>query len=153
MLAAALPGTTTFLISAEQVGYLAEYMTLARLFQPSLVVLEDVDLIARERRALRSGGGETLLNRLLNEMDGLKPDADILFVLTTNAPDALEEALANRPGRVDQAIEFPYPDAEGRAKLVRMYAGRVSIAEDIIERIAGRQEPMSPAFIKELMRR
>lgn len=152
-LTGALPGTTTFLITAEQVGHLSEYMTLARLLQPSLVVIEDVDLIARERRALRSGVEETLLNRLLNEMDGLKPDADILFILTTNAPAALEEALANRPGRVDQAIEFPYPDAEGRAKLVRMYAGKTLVADDVVERIARRKEQMSPAFIKELMRR
>ena len=40
-------------------------------------------------------------NNLLNEMDGLRPDADILFILTTNRPDALEDALAARPGRVD----------------------------------------------------
>ena len=38
---------TTFLISAGQVGLLAEYMILARLLQPSIVVLEDADLIAR----------------------------------------------------------------------------------------------------------
>ena len=47
---------------------------------------------------------ESLLNKLLNEMDGLKGDADILFLLTTNRPEALEQALAARPGRVDQAI-------------------------------------------------
>ncbi len=48
-----------------------------------------------------------MLNKLLNEMDGLKEDADILFVLTTNRPEDLEGALAGRPGRVDQAIEDP----------------------------------------------
>ena len=34
-LAGQLPGHTTFLITAEQVGLLGEYMTLARLFQPA----------------------------------------------------------------------------------------------------------------------
>ncbi len=48
-LAKALPGHTTLLITAEQVGLLAEYMTLARLLQPSLVVIEDVDLIGSDR--------------------------------------------------------------------------------------------------------
>ena len=48
-LAKALAGHTTLLITAEQVSLLAEYMTLARLLQPSLVVMEDVDLIATER--------------------------------------------------------------------------------------------------------
>src|SRR5213593_4746989 len=59
-------------------------------------------------------------NKLLNEMDGLRPDADVLFILTTNRPESLEMALASRPGRVDQAIEFPLPDGEGRAELIRL---------------------------------
>ena len=63
-----------------------------------------------------------MLNKLLNEMDGLKEDADILFILTTNRPEALEAALTSRPGRIDQAIEFPLPDEEGREKLIRLYS-------------------------------
>ena len=113
-LARALEGHTTLLISAEQVGLLSEYMTLARLLQPSIVVIEDVDLIARDRSQMNSPCEEVLLNKLLNEMDGLKEEADILFILTTNRPEALEAALAARPGRIDQAIEFPLPDEEGR---------------------------------------
>ena len=46
-LARSLEGHTTLLVTAEQVGLLGEYMTLARLLQPSIVVIEDVDLIAR----------------------------------------------------------------------------------------------------------
>jgi ATP-dependent 26S proteasome regulatory subunit len=61
-----------------------------------------------------------LLNKLLNEMDGLREDADVMVILTTNRPDQLEPALASRPGRIDQAIEFPLPDEGGRAKLVRL---------------------------------
>ena len=44
---------------------------------------------------------EVLLNKLLHEMDGLRADAEILFILTTTRPEALEAALASRPGRVD----------------------------------------------------
>ncbi len=69
-LARALDGHTTLLVSAEQVGLLAEYMPLARLLQPSIVVLEDVDLIARDRGDMSSPCEEVLLNKLLNEMDG-----------------------------------------------------------------------------------
>ena len=53
---------------------------------------------------------EVMLNRLLNELDGLRERADVFFILTTNRPDTLEPALASRPGRIDQAIEFPLPD-------------------------------------------
>jgi hypothetical protein len=116
-LAGALHGHTMLLITAEQVGLLGEYMALARLLQPSVVVIEDVDLIARDRTQMGSPCEEVLLNKLLNEMDGLKESADILFILTTNRPEALEVALASRPGRVDQAIEFPLPDETGREKV------------------------------------
>ncbi len=119
-LAKALHGHTMLLISAEQVGLLSEYMTLARLLQPSIVVMEDVDLIARDRKDMNSPCEEVMLNKLLNEMDGLKENADILFILTTNRPETLEAALASRPGRVDQAIEFPLPDDAGRTKLVQL---------------------------------
>src|SRR6185295_957438 len=104
----------------EQVALLGTYMNLARLLQPTMVVIEDVELIARDRDRM-GPCEESLLNRLLNEMDGLKEDADILFVLTTNRPEELEGAIANRPGRVDQAIEIPLPDEAGRRKLIQLY--------------------------------
>src|SRR5205807_8618845 len=124
-----------------------------RLFQPSMVVIEDVDLIARERTAMHTPGEEVLLNKLLNEMDGLKPESDILFVLTTNRPEKLEEALAARPGRIDQAIEFPLPDADGRAKLVRLCSRQVEVPEEVARAVVKKSDGVSASFIKELMRR
>jgi len=148
----ALAGHTTLLVTAEQVGLLDEYVSLARLLQPSIVVLEDVDLIGRERNGMETNR-EALLNRLLNEMDGLRADAEILFVLTTNRPEALEGALAARPGRVDQAIEFPLPDEAGRCKLIRLYASRAAISDEVVAHTARATHGVSASFIKELMRR
>ncbi|HEX5138093.1 MAG TPA: AAA family ATPase [Planctomycetota bacterium] len=152
-LAKALPGHTTLLITAEQVGLLDEYMTLARLLQPSVVVMEDIDLIARDRSVTDGSCSEVLLHKLLNEMDGLRPDAEVLFILTTNRPETLERALASRPGRIDQAIEFPLPDDEGRAKLIRLYASGLTIPEDVIAATVRKTDRVSAAFIKELVRR
>ena len=86
-------------------------------------------------------------------MDGLKEDADILFILTTNRPEALEAALASRPGRIDQAIEFPLPDEPGRRKLVALYAQNAALDDEVTAEIVRRTEGVSAAFIKELMRR
>jgi ATP-dependent 26S proteasome regulatory subunit len=94
-----------------------------------------------------------LLNKLLNEMDGLKEDAEILFVLTTNRPEQLESALAGRPGRIDQAIEVPLPDDAGRAKLVQLYGRDLPLDPAIVGEVAQRTRGVSAAFIKELMRR
>jgi len=152
-LAGRLEGHTTLLITAEQVGLLPEYMTLARLLQPTLVVIEDADLIARERSELNNACEEVMLNRLLNELDGLREKADVFFILTTNRPSALEPALVSRPGRIDQAIEFPLPDTNLRARLIALYARNLPIGELLIEQLAVRTEGASPAFIKELLRR
>ncbi|MGZ6693677.1 MAG: AAA family ATPase, partial [Solirubrobacteraceae bacterium] len=55
-------------------------------------------------------------------MDGLNEDTDIVFVLTTNRPEAIEPALASRPGRIDLAVRMPLPDATGRNQLLELYA-------------------------------
>lgn len=151
-LASNLPGHTTLIITAAQVTLLAQYMSLARLLQPAMVVIEDVDLIARSRDAM-GPCEESLLNALLNEMDGLKQDADILFILTTNRPEQLEAALASRPGRIDQAIEVPLPDDIGRRKLVQLYGRGLPLGEVVVDEAAQRTKGVSAAFIKELMRR
>jgi len=152
-LASQLPNHTTLLVTAEQVGVIGEYFRLARFLQPSLMVIEDVDLIARERTQMRTPGEEVLLNRLLNEMDGLQEDSEVLFILTTNRPDQIEPALVSRPGRIDQAIEFPLPDEEGRTKLTKLYARDLQVPDNLRELIVRRTKGVSAAFIKELMRR
>lgn len=152
-LAKNLAGHTTLIITAGQMGLLSLYMNLARLLQPTMVVIEDVDLIARNREDMSGPCEESLLNTLLNEMDGLKDNADILFVLTTNRPEQLEAALAGRPGRIDQAIEVPLPDDVGREKLVRLYGSGLTLTDQIIMEAVGRTKGVSAAFIKELMRR
>jgi hypothetical protein len=98
-----------------------------------MVVMEDADLIARPRAHMRSPCEESLLNKLLNEMDGLREDAMILFILTTNNPEQLETALTSRPGRIDQAIEFPLPDDDGRRKLVHLYSRQLEVPADLVE--------------------
>ena len=148
-----MPGHTTLLITAEQVVLLEHYFKLARFLQPSIIVVEDVDLIARERTQMQHPGQEIMLNKLLNEMDGLREDAEVIFILTTNRPDQLEPALASRPGRIDQAIEFPLPDETGRAKLARLYAHGMKLNDAVADAIVSKTKGASAAFIKELMRR
>ena len=55
---------------------------------PGMVVLEDVDLVAMDRDFEPT---KAILFELLNGMDGLDEDHDVMFVLTTNRPDLLEQ--------------------------------------------------------------
>jgi ATP-dependent 26S proteasome regulatory subunit len=126
-LATRLPKHTTLLVTAEEVGLLEHYFQLARFLQPSILVIEDADLIACRREEMNGACEEVLLNKLLNEMDGLREDAEILFILTTNRPEHIESTLTARPGRIDQAIEFPLPNDEGRRQLAQLYAGALEL--------------------------
>jgi cell division protease FtsH len=148
----AMPGRTSLVLTGRAMGLISQACALARTLQPATVVLEDVDLVAEERTR-QEPGCTGVLFELLNEMDGLEDDADILFVLTTNRPDVLEPALASRPGRVDQAIEIPPPDAACRRRLFELYGAGMPLPAESIERFVKRTEGVSAAFIRELMRR
>lgn len=149
-LAQYLEGVTVFILSGEQLWLVKEVFQLARLLAPSLVIMEDVDLIAHTRDETL---GQTILHQLLNELDGLTKSTEIIFLLTTNRPEVLEPALALRPGRVDQAIKFPLPDADCRKRLVEQYAEGMDLEVTDMARLIERSEGASPSFIQELMRK
>jgi len=151
-LATQMPGRTVMLTSGLAMGRLAQMGTLARDLSPTTVVVEDVDLIAQER-GLPGMGTNPLLFELMNQMDGLADDIDVLFVLTTNRPDILEPALAARPGRVDLVLELPVPDANGRLRLLELYARGLDLDGVRLDEFVDPTEGASPAYIKELLRR
>jgi hypothetical protein len=147
-----LEGRTVIILTGSALGFVSEACTIARDLQPAMVILEDVDLVAQERTTMGLGA-TSLLFQLLNEMDGIGEDADVIFVLTTNRADLLEPALAARPGRVDQAIELPLPDAEGRGRLIDLFCA--GIDADLRDRaaIVEATDGVSPAFLRELVRK
>jgi hypothetical protein len=147
-----MPGRTVILIAGLGMGGLQPAVQLARLLAPSMVVLEDVDLIAEER-GNPFGRTAPLLFELLNEMDGLRDDSDVIFVLTTNRPEILEPALAARPGRVDLAVELPLPDELGRRRLLELYTRGLQLREVDLGAVAARTDGATPAYIKELLRK
>ena len=119
---------------------------MARSLQPSLVVLEDVDIIAQDRESADTTCRSPLLFDLLNQMDGLAEDTDVIFVLTTNRPQALEPALAARPGRIDLAVEIPLPDADCRRRLLALYGRGLSFKGDDLAPLIARTEGVSAAL-------
>ncbi len=148
-----MPGRTTIIVAGARAALLREACELARTLAPATVVLEDVDLFAEDRESAGDSCQTSLLFDLLNEMDGLPGDCDVLFVLTTNRPGAIEPALAARPGRIDQAIEFPLPDADCRSRLFALYGEGLNLGEGVLEGLVSRTEGASPAFIRELIRK
>lgn len=89
-------------------------------------------------------------------IDGIGADADVTFVLTTNRATDLEEALVDRPGRVDLAVEVPRPDAAGRRHLLELYGGRALTADAFgpaLDAVVNRTDGVTASFVKEFVRR
>jgi ATP-dependent 26S proteasome regulatory subunit len=148
-----MTGYTRLVITGRALMAVGQVTEMARDLQPSVVVLEDVDLVAEERSM--GPRSSPVLFDLLDAMDGAAGDADLLFLLTTNRADLLEPALAARPGRVDVAVEIELPDAAARERLLALYGRGVPLAltpEDSATAIE-RTDGTTASFLKELIRR
>jgi ATPase family protein associated with various cellular activities (AAA) len=150
-LTARLTDATVIVLSGASLGMVGAFGALARRLAPSVVVLEDVDLVAQERTS-QAGSKQTLFE-LMNEMSGLGEDADVAFILTTNRPDILEPALAARPGRVDLAIEIPLPDPHARRLLLELYSRGLGVEIENLDESVARTAGATASFFKELLRK
>lgn len=142
------PGTTAVVLTGSSIRFVKAAAEIARTFAPALVVLEDIDLVAADR----GFSPEPVLFDVLDALDGLEPDADIAFVMTTNHVQILEEALAARPGRVDLGVEIPLPDDADRRRLFRRYAQGLPLSPDAVDAAADRAAGTTGSFAKELLR-
>lgn len=142
---------TIVVLTGAALRYVRQACALARLLQPAIVVLEDVDLVARHRDY--EGDGNPILFDVLNQLDGIADDADIVFILTTNRADLLEPALAARPGRVDLAVEIPLPGDDERRRLFRLYSERMRVDSEVEAEVVRRTAGVTASFIRELVRK
>jgi energy-coupling factor transporter ATP-binding protein EcfA2 len=149
-LAGLLPRFTICFVSGDRLLHPREVCRMARYLQPSMVVFEDIDLIALQRDA---NGLATVLGELMNQIDGCEPTEQVLFVMNTNSLDRLETAVKNRPGRVDQIIEIPLPDRQARRQLFHAFARKVQLPEGDLEAVLEVTRNMSPSMLKEIVKR
>jgi ATP-dependent 26S proteasome regulatory subunit len=148
-----MTGYTRLILTGRALIGIGAVTEMARDLQPAVVVLEDVDLVAEDRSL--GPASSPILFDLLDAMDGAAPDADLLFLLTTNRADLLEPALAARPGRVDVAVEIELPDAPARERLLALYGRGVPFAltEADLTVAVERTDGTTASFLKELIRR
>ncbi|MBV9338618.1 MAG: ATP-binding protein [Solirubrobacterales bacterium] len=149
-----MTGYTRFVLTGRSLHAIGSVAELARDLQPAVIVLEDVDLVAEDRSFGPSPTSSVLFD-LLDAMDGAAPDADLLFLLTTNRADLLEPALAARPGRVDVAIQIDLPNQEGRERLLALYGRAIPLrlSTEEVREIVERTDGVTASFVKELLRR
>ncbi|MFP7832593.1 AAA family ATPase [Marisediminicola sp. LYQ134] len=67
------PGVTAVLLTGSSIAHIGAAAEIARTFEPSIVVLEDIDLVAMQRHS----SPQPLLFEVLDALDGLDGDADV----------------------------------------------------------------------------
>jgi len=112
-----LEGVSVCIAGPDQICRINSIEVLKELIEmtaPCAVFIEEIDIFGADRRR----GGNPGMAELMQVMDGLRNVSGVLWVGTTNRPEVVETALADRPGRFDRRLEFgPLPDAE-RGRLI-----------------------------------
>jgi cell division protease FtsH len=131
-----------------------DLFNMAREGQPSLIFIDEIDAIGRQR-GMGIGGGhderEQTLNQILIEMDGFDPRTNVIVLAATNRPDMLDPALI-RPGRFDRTISIPLPDLKDREGIIKIHTKGKPISDDLkIEQIAKKTVGFSGADIENML--
>ncbi|HRF95859.1 MAG TPA: ATP-dependent zinc metalloprotease FtsH [Aggregatilineales bacterium] len=90
---------------------------------PSIVFIDEIDAVGRQRGAGLGGGHderEQTLNQMLAEMDGFDQTESVIIMAATNRHDVLDPALL-RPGRFDRQVTVGLPDRKGRLEILKIH--------------------------------
>lgn len=90
---------------------------------PSIVFIDEIDAVGRQRGAGLGGGHderEQTLNQMLAEMDGFDQTESVIVMAATNRNDVLDPALL-RPGRFDRQVTVGLPDRHGRHEILKIH--------------------------------
>jgi len=115
----------------------------AKANRPSLIFIDEIDAVGRQRGAGLGGGHderEQTLNQLLVEMDGFDPNAGVIMIAATNRPDVLDPALL-RPGRFDRQVTVDTPDVRGREAILNVHLRGKPLAEEVNAPALARRTP------------
>ena len=145
-----LSDTTRIVVTGSALNRIGQLFDFARTYQPSVVILEDVDLAfaARDINLYSSSLGD-----LLDQMDGLRPSDDVGVILTTNSIERLEAAIKDRPGRISQCVYFGPPGDTLRRRYIEQYAEAYDCTATDVGRLVEMSDGTTPAFIKEWVHR
>jgi len=128
--------------------------TDAKKMAPSIIFIDELDSIGRQRGAGIGGGHderEQTLNQILSELDGFEPTENVIVIAATNRPDILDPALL-RPGRFDRRITVDLPSLKDRVEILKIHSRNKPLAEDVdLEEVARGTPGFSGADLENLL--
>merc|ERR1719213_1386057 len=128
-----------------------ELFVMAREHAPTIIFMDEIDSIGSSRVEGEQGGDSEVqrtMLELLNQLDGFESHQNIKVIMATNRIDILDEALL-RPGRIDRKVEFPNPNEEARAEILKIHSRKMNLMRGIdLKKIASGMSGASGAESK-----
>ncbi|MDZ4851973.1 MAG: AAA family ATPase [Pirellulaceae bacterium] len=125
----------------------------ARRNRPCVLFFDEVDALGASRSDMRQSSGRHLVNQFLAEMDGIDSNNEGVLILgATNAPWHIDSAF-RRPGRFDQVIFVPPPDAIAREEIMKILLDGKPTQDVDCSQIASKAVDFSGADLKAVVDR
>lgn len=127
-----VPLLVTSVASWLEPGYLGDVLKrmsrafeLARDNAPVILFIDEIDNIGSRfggKREQYDDYWRSLINRLLELLDGTSKTEGVIVVAATNLPDKIDPALL-RSGRLEKHVAIPMPDTEGLIGILAYHLG------------------------------
>ncbi len=114
----------------ESEGKLREVFAQASTNAPSILFIDEIDVIAPKREKILGDVEKRVVGQLLALMDGIKSRGQIVVIGATNIPNALDPAL-RRPGRFDREISISIPDKNARFEILNIHTRGMPLDENV----------------------
>lgn len=127
----------------------------ARAEPAAVIFIDEIESLVPRRTDQQSSVMTRVVPQILMELEGVSGRAKnpLLFLAATNEPDSLDPAVL-RPGRFDEKVYIPLPDAPARFKMLEMYLGKRPVADDVdLGELCDRVDGFSGADIRRICER
>lgn len=129
---------------------LTKFFKAASKHAPSVIFIDEVDSIGKNRAEGNAQHSDNLLNHMLQLIDGVIKREGIYIIAATNRADLVDSAL-KRGGRLNKVIQVPLPGREARRKILELYLHKLPLSGPVdFEYMAERTEGKSAADLKEI---
>lgn len=137
----------TFLSARPGRDNILDVLMTARLYEPAVVFVEDIDGQA-------SDGTASEITELLDAFDGItKKGGDLVVVMTTNHLGRIHKGML-RPGRLDAVIKIDSLDRQGVERLIKAVVPSNKLDTGVdYDAVYAEMDGFYPAFVREAVER
>jgi AAA+ superfamily predicted ATPase len=123
---------------------------LAKMLSPCILFIDEFDSIAKTRDSDEHAALKRTVNTLLKSIDDISLVRDsVLLIGATNHPKMLDYAAWRR---FDEIVEFPAPDEEMRAQILRIITRDVDIEDFDADALAAETEGLTGSDLRLVLR-